>query len=245
MIPTMVVGDCYGSLLRQTIPETLKCSIKTAANSFLTVTADCYGERSFSAFSDNADSSVPNDPNADDMISVQSRASRLFGKVAKGSDTKLDQCHFPNAAKRIGLISRGRNFYVRLHIPRALHQAIGRKEIVRSLRTGKLQDAIRRARIVGADFESWLNQSASQMSMGAPVSEPSLASAPAQSAAPAPQIPHVAASIGHPSPRLRVASHPEAFPRRLVLRSFSVGGRRVVRCFSVGRRYNALSLFDP
>ncbi len=51
---------------------------------------------------------------------------------------------------------RGKTYHLRLVVPRALQTIIGRKEFTRSLKTSRLDEAVRNARIVGAEFEEWL-----------------------------------------------------------------------------------------
>jgi len=56
----------------------------------------------------------------------------------------------------MGLIVRGTSYYVRLNVPKVLQGIVGKKEFIRSLRTGILSEAVRKARLVGAEFEQWL-----------------------------------------------------------------------------------------
>jgi hypothetical protein len=56
----------------------------------------------------------------------------------------------------MGLIIRGTTYYLRLNVPKALQEIVGRKEFVRSLGTNRCIDAARKARAVAADFEGWL-----------------------------------------------------------------------------------------
>ena len=75
-----------------------------------------------------------------------------------------DREHFHGAArrctkvvgKRSGLIVRGQSFYVRWKVPTRLQSIIGKTHFVRSLRTGRLSEALRQARLVGGDFERML-----------------------------------------------------------------------------------------
>jgi hypothetical protein len=59
-------------------------------------------------------------------------------------------------ARNSGLIVRGRIFYVRWMIPRKLQPVLGKTHFVRSLKTGRRDEAVRQARIVSGDFEKWL-----------------------------------------------------------------------------------------
>ena len=49
-----------------------------------------------------------------------------------------------------GIIVRGRVFYLRLRVPRTLHEKVGRTHFWRSLGTSKWDEAVREARLVGA-----------------------------------------------------------------------------------------------
>lgn len=57
-----------------------------------------------------------------------------------------------------GIIVRGRVFYLRLRVPRTLHEKVGRTHFWRSLGTSKWDEAVREARLVGAQFEAMLRQ---------------------------------------------------------------------------------------
>ena len=57
-----------------------------------------------------------------------------------------------------GLIVRGRVFYLRLRVPRTLQEKVGRTHFWRSLGTSKWDEAVREARLVGAQFETLLRQ---------------------------------------------------------------------------------------
>ncbi|WP_432207113.1 DUF6538 domain-containing protein [Brevundimonas naejangsanensis] len=55
-----------------------------------------------------------------------------------------------------GLIVRGRVFYLRLRVPRTLQEKIGKTHFWRSLGTSRWEEAVREARLVGAQFEALL-----------------------------------------------------------------------------------------
>ncbi|WP_157405636.1 DUF6538 domain-containing protein [Asticcacaulis benevestitus] len=56
----------------------------------------------------------------------------------------------------MGIISRGKSYYVRLNVPKSLQAIVGKTEFRRSLKTGRMAEAVRKARIVSAEFEQWL-----------------------------------------------------------------------------------------
>jgi hypothetical protein len=60
---------------------------------------------------------------------------------------------------RHGLIVRGRSFYVRWKVPKRFQPTIGKTHFVKSLRTGLLSEAVRKARLFGAEFEHLLRVS--------------------------------------------------------------------------------------
>ena len=57
-----------------------------------------------------------------------------------------------------GFIVRGRTIYVKWSIPRPLQAIVGKTHFVRSLGTGRVDEAVRQARVVGVEFEQWLRQ---------------------------------------------------------------------------------------
>ena len=56
----------------------------------------------------------------------------------------------------MGIISRGKSYYVRLNVPKSLQAIVGKTEFRRSLKTGRMAEAVRKARIVSTEFEQWL-----------------------------------------------------------------------------------------
>lgn len=65
----------------------------------------------------------------------------------------------PRSSRNVpGLIVRGRVFYLRLRVPRTLQGKVGRSHFWRSLGTSKWDEAVREARLVGAQFETLLRQ---------------------------------------------------------------------------------------
>lgn len=56
----------------------------------------------------------------------------------------------------MGIISRGKSYYVRLNVPKSLQAIVGKTEFRRSLHTGKMVEAVRKARILSVEFEQWL-----------------------------------------------------------------------------------------
>jgi hypothetical protein len=98
-----------------------------------------------------------NDQNTDDFERLRERSGKLFGKPSgKASKPAARSKSLGRRSHRAGLIVRGTTYYVRLSVPKSLHGIVGRKEFVRSLRTGRCLEAARKARIVAADFERWL-----------------------------------------------------------------------------------------
>ncbi|HWU50143.1 MAG TPA: DUF6538 domain-containing protein [Asticcacaulis sp.] len=57
-----------------------------------------------------------------------------------------------------GLIVRGRSFYVKWKVPKHLQAQVGKTHFVRSLKTGRLAEAVRLARVVSVDFENMLRE---------------------------------------------------------------------------------------
>lgn len=64
----------------------------------------------------------------------------------------------PSRRQPLGLIVRGRVFYLRIRVPCALVEKVGKTHWVRSLGTGSRGEAVRRGRIAAADFERLLMQ---------------------------------------------------------------------------------------
>jgi len=52
-------------------------------------------------------------------------------------------------SRRVGLIIRGRSFYVRLKVPKRLQPIVGKTHFVRSLKTGLVNEAVRQSRVMG------------------------------------------------------------------------------------------------
>jgi integrase len=72
----------------------------------------------------------------------------------------------------MGLIVRGTTYYLRLNVPKALQEIVGRKEFVRSLGTNRCIEAARKARAVSADFEGWLRDMTGSTTSPLPVAVP-------------------------------------------------------------------------
>ena len=88
----------------------------------------------------------------------QATAARLtaYGNAPQPSNRHGRKADTRSCGKRVGLIVRGRTFYVCWMVPRKLQPIVGKKHFVKSLRTGVLKEAVRRAREVGAEFEHLL-----------------------------------------------------------------------------------------
>jgi integrase len=74
-------------------------------------------------------------------------------KPSSRSRSPSTRSHPHPGRRQPGLIVRGRVFYLRVRVPRALESTVGRTHLWRSLGTGDKSEAVRRARIVGHEFE--------------------------------------------------------------------------------------------
>jgi integrase len=97
----------------------------------------------------------------------------------------------PSRRRPPGLVLRGNLYSLRLKVPKALQAQVGRTHVCRALGTGRLNEAVRRARVVAGEIEgSWRTaeaprqQPASQVSP-VPPAMPVFTAAPAKPAAPA------------------------------------------------------------
>ena len=108
-------------------------------------------------------------------------SSKASGKPSAGLRNGLGDHPLiipPNRRKTIrkgsGLIIRGQMFYVKWKVPKELRKSVGKMHFVRSLRTGRLNEAVRMMRIVGYEFERWLRQAEAKAGAAVPTIIPNI-----------------------------------------------------------------------
>lgn len=182
MVPKRSHDDCAEGVLRFDGPVSQNLSTESAANGLQPVTIPCYDSvRSPSVWHRLTDPPQNDQPSDDNQRSRQGLDARSTPPRERGSGRKAQRKSSPRLSRRMGLVVRGMSYYVRLSVPKSLQGIVGKREFVRSLRTNVLNEAIRKARLVSADFERWLAD-------GAPpaVQTPAPVQAPTPVAVPAP-----------------------------------------------------------
>jgi integrase len=86
---------------------------------------------------------------------AKSYAAATMGKPFERSSSPSPRSSL-SARRSSGMFVRGRVFYLRVRVPRGLQQGMGRTHIWRSLKTANMTEAVRRARIAGAEIETLL-----------------------------------------------------------------------------------------
>ena len=157
MVDTHDQESCAGELCRFDDLGSHFSLIKSATNSFLTVPIHCADSVRPPRKSDHVKSTIKNDPISDDFSRSKNRIEKLFGQRSeKAVQTEQLPRSSPVRSRRMGIISRGKSYYVRLNVPKSLQAIVGKTEFRRSLKTGRMAEAVRKARIVSTEFEQWL-----------------------------------------------------------------------------------------
>jgi hypothetical protein len=96
------------------------------------------------------------------LAQASAKPSQEAGDRLKHSLADHEPIIFPNRRKAIrkgsGLIVRGQMFYVKWKVPKALQKIVGKTHFVRSLRTGRLNEAVRMNGSYGKEFSKWYSR---------------------------------------------------------------------------------------